>query len=210
MAHTANEPTYKADRRREQRHITLLRAGTLHLPGGGQELCLVMNISSGGLKAKVYTRLAVGLCVEVELRPRERLIASVTWSEGVNHGFAFDHPLDISELLTTPWVAERHHRSRLPRLPVNTRCRIRLGSRMHTARLTNVSPGGVGLQTESELPRQAELVLLLPDLPPLRAVVRWTCGSAAGLSFMEPLNLETLARWMIDRRREPPTVARQA
>ncbi len=40
------------DRRRQTRHLTILRVGTLIIEGR-RELCLIRNISAGGLMAHV-------------------------------------------------------------------------------------------------------------------------------------------------------------
>jgi len=44
------------ERRRDTRHITILRVGTI-LVDGRRELCLIRNISAGGLMAHVYSQL---------------------------------------------------------------------------------------------------------------------------------------------------------
>src|SRR3712207_7884086 len=42
------------DRRRQARHLTILRVGTLIIDGR-RELCLIRNISAGGVMAHVYS-----------------------------------------------------------------------------------------------------------------------------------------------------------
>jgi hypothetical protein len=38
--------------------------------------------------------------------------------------------------------------------------------------------------------------LLLPDLPPITGVVRWTSGTKVGVSFNECIAFEQLAQWI--------------
>lgn len=193
-----DNPASTKERRGELRQITVLRAGILHLKGSKQ-LCLVRNISSGGLMARVYSSLEVEEILEVELRPGELLAASVTWKNESSVGLKFAVEVDVPNLLATPWVAERHHRPRVPRIAATARCRIREGSRIYTAQLKNISLGGVGLNADVNLAGHTELIVSIPDLPPLRALLRWSDGQAAGLSFAQPLRFESLALWLRNR-----------
>ena len=45
-------PPPPRERRRQARHLTILKVGTL-IVDGGRELCLIRNISAGGLMAHV-------------------------------------------------------------------------------------------------------------------------------------------------------------
>lgn len=198
-----------ADRRNDQRHVTVLKAGVLHYQGRKQ-LCLVKNISSGGLNIKLYSTLQTGAEVGIELRPNELLRSSVTWRDEANYGLTFAHRVDVEALLGALWVAEPHHRPRLPRMPANSSCRVRLGSRVQTAQLIDISPGGVALSVEIDLAVGAEVVLSIPALPALRGVVRWTSGRTAGLSFIPPLKFEVIARWLSGRSESPADGTNQA
>src|SRR4028118_1161460 len=60
------------DRRRPQRQLTILRVGAL-TGDGTREVCLVRNISAGGVMAHVYRHLAVGTRVEVEIKNDEAI-----------------------------------------------------------------------------------------------------------------------------------------
>jgi hypothetical protein len=42
--------------------------------------------------------------------------------------------------------------------------------------------------------------LLLPDLPPIAGVVRWSSGTKLGVSFDELIAFERLAQWIQARR----------
>jgi hypothetical protein len=69
------------ERRGQERHTTLLRVALLHA-GGVQDICVVKNISSTGLSARVYTNLANGESVQIEFRSGELLDNSIvqSWS----------------------------------------------------------------------------------------------------------------------------------
>jgi hypothetical protein len=55
--------------------------------------------------------------------------------------------------------------------------------------IIDVSRNGFRLQSRCELERGAEVMLEVPKSPPVRAVIRWTCGHEAGGVFLEPVSL---------------------
>src|SRR3712207_4374836 len=58
------------DRRRSTRHMRILRVGTLVL-GSKRELCLIRNISAGGMMAHVYSPVALDQEVSIALKSRQ-------------------------------------------------------------------------------------------------------------------------------------------
>ena len=64
------------ERRRETRHLTILRVGALIGPNG-RELCLIRNISAGGLMAHVYSHHSTGGRVAVELKSNQAVPGEV-------------------------------------------------------------------------------------------------------------------------------------
>ena len=62
----------EGDRRNHDRYLTILRVALLHTEAA-KELCVVRNISAGGLSARVYRSFEVDEAVEVEFRSEERL-----------------------------------------------------------------------------------------------------------------------------------------
>jgi hypothetical protein len=56
----------------QQRHATPLRVAMLHVEAG-RELCVVKNISAGGLQGQVYRAVERGSTLAVEIRSGERI-----------------------------------------------------------------------------------------------------------------------------------------
>ena len=184
---------------REQRHhlrqVAILRVALLHAKGG-KELCVVRNISSGGLSARVYRKLTGGEQVQVELRSGERLNGSVVWERDWEVGIVFPELIDVDTVLASRWVAEIGARRTLPRIEVPCRGWLKMGSRSYTAVLQDISQGGAKVQTQAPLVDRDSLVLGLPDLPAVPGVVRWVGGTDVGISFNECIPFEQLARWI--------------
>jgi hypothetical protein len=55
--------------------------------------------------------------------------------------------------------------------------------------ILDVSCSGFRLQSRCELERGAEVILQVAKSPPVRAVIRWTCGHEAGGVFLDPVAL---------------------
>jgi hypothetical protein len=188
-----------AERRSHVRHVTMLRVAVLYA-AQGKELCVVKNISAGGLSARVYRSFAVGEPVEVELRSDERIAGIVQWVRDFEIGIGFPEQIDVEAVLTSRWVTEDGRRQRLPRIEIECRCRLRVGSRFYLASLADISQGGAKLQTHRPFQGSGEAILTLPDLGSLEGDVRWSQGNKVGLAFNERLPFELLVRWIQERR----------
>lgn len=55
--------------------------------------------------------------------------------------------------------------------------------------ITEVSSAGFALRSDAMLELGDEVSLTVPKLPPMRAVIRWTCGNEAGGTFLDPISL---------------------
>jgi hypothetical protein len=187
--------TESSDRRGDNRHMTVLRVAKLETRRG-QELCLVRNISAGGLMANIYSNLVVGDGVVVEFKVEDRFAGRVVWRRENQVGVQFEETADVSALLNAEESGEGW-RARSPRIDVDQPARLRHGARYHGVTLTNISQGGAGLAAADELEAGARIVLTIPDLPPVPGVVRWYANGHAGIAFDERLRLDLLAQWVV-------------
>src|SRR3954447_26147816 len=86
------------ERRADERLIKILRVGTLIIDGR-RELCLIRNISAGGVMAHVYSKLMPGQPVTVELKATQPVGGHVVWVRDAEAGIQFDNAMDVAELL---------------------------------------------------------------------------------------------------------------
>ena len=70
------------DQRADARHRTVLQVAKLSTQHG-DELCILRNVSAGGLRAEVYCHLAVGDPVRLELRTGRGMAGRVVWTQRV-------------------------------------------------------------------------------------------------------------------------------
>lgn len=90
-------------------------------------------------------------------------------------------------------------RRECPRYGLQCRANIRIGTRHYAGYIHNISQGGAKLRTISSIGRPGDVILKLPDLPPLRCQLRWTDRHNAGVSFDRKLTKIALRRWVDGR-----------
>jgi len=184
-----------AERRTAARHLTILRVGALIGPGG-RELCLIRNISAGGLMAHVYSHHAPGESVSVEFKTNQQAAGKVIWASESNVGIQFDAPIDVAEMLSAQAVLDNGWRPRLPRIEVDRLATLRCGARLLGVNTRDISQGGVKLETDEPLEVGREVVLTLDKFRPVHGVVRWCAGGMAGISFNQLIPFAELMTWL--------------
>jgi len=183
------------DRRRAQRHLTILRVGALII-GGERELCLVRNISAGGVMAHVYRHIDVGTRVAVEIKNDEPISGKIVWEEDGNVGIAFDEKIDVPDLLASSKMLGDGRRARRPRVQVNRLARLRCGADMFHVNVIDISQGGIKAEVDRALPVNADVVVTLDGFRPLAGVVRWSNESCAGIGFIQVIPIAELCEWL--------------
>jgi hypothetical protein len=183
------------ERRRQQRHLTILRVGALTVDGT-RELCLVRNISAGGVMAHVYRQLDVGTRVEVEIKNDEPLAGRVVWAEESNVGVAFDQKIDVPDLLATSKLLGDGRRARRPRIEVNRIAKLRCGADVFFVDALDISQGGVKVVADRELPIDADVVVTLEGFRALPGIVRWVKDGHIGISFIQVIPIAELCDWL--------------
>ena len=189
------EPPAEGNRRADERHLTLFRVGTIIL-GDRRELCLVKNISAGGVLIRAYCRLDPDMKVHVELKERQPVSGVVTWTKGTDAGITFDERVDVIDLLKS---SGDDPRPRMPRIEVRCVCFVREGAILHRSNMLNISQGGLSVETTNGLNVNADVTVTIPGLPTQDAVVRWADGNRYGLSFNAVLPLAGLVSWLQER-----------
>ena len=164
-----------------------MRVGAIAIDGK-RELCLIRNISAGGMMIRAYSPIPIGTRLSVELKQGDPVEGAVQWVEDGLTGVAFDEPIDVvlvafrARRRTSP--APAAHRGRLHRLgPRGRRRRANArGERVARRRLRD--------QSEPMLTVGADVVVTLPgprarrrrremdamaEPTALRSTVRWFC-----------------------------------
>jgi hypothetical protein len=158
-----------------------------------RELCLIRNISAGGMMIRAYSKIEPGTQVSVELKQGEPVSATVKWAKDDNVGLEFGEPIDVIGLIST---SGEEPRPRMPRVEVSCTAWVREGAIVHRTKAVDVSQGGVKIHSPKGLSTGAEVIVTLTDLSPAPGTVRWKDGEAYGITFNRPLPLPTLVGWL--------------
>ncbi|WP_309610746.1 PilZ domain-containing protein [Sphingomonas sp.] len=193
---SASAPTMPAERRDGDRHLTLFRVGSVNI-GDRRELCLIKNISAGGMMIRAYCTVANGERLTVELKSGQPIAGNVTWVRDQTVGVAFDEPIDVIEVLSASMEGPR---PRMPRIEVDCHATVREGASTFRMRACDVSQGGIKVATSVVMPKGADVVVTLPGLPPLPGVVRWMEEGFGGITYNRLLPLPVLVGWLQETR----------
>lgn len=188
----SSTPPKRPDRRRGDRYVTLLRVGAVAIDGR-RELCLIRNISAGGMMIRPYSPIVPGTAVRIELKHGEAVSGIAQWSNEGLVGVAFDQPIDILSLLATPGDAPR---PRMPRIELDCSALIRSDGDVFRAQVINVSQGGICVSTSSALQVNGDVVVSLPGLHSAAGVVKWRDGDDYGIGFNRVYPIDELMRFL--------------
>jgi len=194
----ATSPPTQPDRRGDDRFLSLLRVGAI-MVGERRELCLIRNISAGGMMVRAYSSIPVGTALTVELKQGDPVSGVVKWVEGGLTGVAFEEPIDVLLLLAPPGDGPR---PRLPRIEVECTAWVRQDGDVIRTRVVNISQGGICVGARSPLTIGADVVVTLPGLTPAAGVVKWSDGGAYGIGFNRALILSELVEWLQEQQKE--------
>jgi hypothetical protein len=193
-------PPRQPDRRVNDRFLSMLRVGAL-LIGDRRELCLIRNISAGGMMIRPYSPIAAGTRLSVELKEGDEIDGVVQWAESDLVGISFDVPIDVVALLAESLEGPRR---RLPRIEVDCPASIRQDGDVRRSRVINISQGGMCVRANGELTMGAHVVASLPGLTPTPGVVKWTDADTYGIGFNRVLPVCRLMSFIQDQQRDEP------
>lgn len=191
-------PPGRPDRRSGERFLSLLRVGALEVCGR-RELCLIRNISTGGMMIRPYSSIEVGTRLAVELKQGDTVNGVAHWAENGLIGIAFDTPIDLVALLTTS--GEGPH-PRMPRIELDCIAWVREDADVHRSRTTNISQGGICVRTSDKLRIGAHVIVSLGGLPPTAGTVKWKDGDGYGIGFNDVLKVGELMSFLQDQQRD--------
>jgi hypothetical protein len=184
----------KPERRLSPRKAKVLRVGLLECDQGAQ-LCLIRDISSGGLRADLHYNLARGTKASIELNTGRRLQGTIIWYRNEQAGMEFDQPVDVEDFLAPEPAVPCGPKPRLPRIGVNRVVTVRSGARLYRAPAVDISQGGMKIATDA-IHEGDEVVVLLADFKPIPGSVRWSKAGCSGIAFDQLLPLRCLSHWV--------------
>lgn len=194
----ASSAPKRPERRSSERYLSLLRIGAI-LVSGRRELCLIRNISAGGMMIRAYSNIVCGTRLLVELKQSEPVAGVVQWIEDGLTGVAFDQPIDVIALLAPTTGGPR---PRLPRIEVSCTAWVREGANIFRTKVSNISQGGICIDALAKLTTGADVVVTLLGMSPIAGVVKWAAEDSSGIGFNHVLALPDLMAWLQSQQQE--------
>lgn len=188
----SDAPPKPGDRREGERHLTLFRVGSITIDGR-RELCLIKNISAGGMMIRAYCPINEGTTLSVELKSGQPVTGRASWVSNHSVGVAFDKPIDVIEILS---ASADGPRPRMPRIEVDCIATVRDGANVYRLQVSDISQGGLKLRGDPVLEHGCDLSVSLPGLEPLPAALRWRQDGHVGISFNRLIPLADLVAWL--------------
>lgn len=187
----------RPDRRNGERYLSLLRVGAL-LVDGRRELCLVRNVSAGGMLIRPYSPIVADTAVSVELKHGETVSGVARWIEHGLVGIEFDQPIDVVALLTT---CEDGPQPRMPRIELGCTAWVREDADIYRTRTLNISQGGMCVEGDPRLRLDTDVIVSLSGLGPIAGVVKWKEGERYGIGFNRVLAVNELMDFLRQQQR---------
>lgn len=189
-------PAADSDRREGQRHMTLYRVGSI-LVENRRELCLIKNISAGGMMIRLYCSIAEGTPVTVELKSGQPISGRINWTRDQHAGIEFDQPIDVIDILSTSMDGPR---PRMPRIETNCHATLRDGANVLRVQACDISQGGLKIRCETIVTPGSDIIVSLPGLEPQPGIACWNDSGYIGITFNRLLPLGELVTWLQDQR----------
>ncbi len=183
------------DRRKDTRHLRILRVGTLVL-GSKRELCLIRNISAGGMMAHVYSPVELDQEVSIALKSHQLLRGRIVWIRDGNVGIEFDDPIDVEAMLSHATLSESGWLPRMPRVEVDWLATVRADSSLYWVTVRDISQGGVKVECDRPLQPGQSVVLTIDKFRSVKGAVRWCDDGLAGIAFNDLIPFQELMGWL--------------
>ncbi len=188
----------RPDRRKGERHVSLLRVGAL-LIGDRRELCLIRNISAGGMMIRPYSPIETGTALSVELKQGDMVSGVAQWCEDGLVGVAFDEPIDVVALLSGTGDKPR---PRMPRIDLGCSALLRYEGEVHRVEVLNISQGGICLRVPASLTVDSDVVVTLEGLHAAAGVVKWRDGDCYGVGFNRVFPVGELMQFLQEQQQD--------
>jgi hypothetical protein len=188
----------RPDRRHDERYVSLLRVGALMVEDR-RELCLIRNISAGGMMIRPYSPIVPGTPLSVELKQGDAVSGVAQWTDKGLVGVTFDEPIDVLALLNTPGGRPR---PRMPRIELSCTATLRHDGQVFRARVVNISQGGICVHAGLDMDVCGDVVVTLAGLHAAAGVVKWRDGDYYGIGFNRVYPVDELMGFLQDQQRE--------
>lgn len=176
------------EQRTAPRFTSLIRAAKL-VSGEGEHVCVVRDVSTGGVRLRCFHPLPRDEAMVLELQNGDCFDIQRVREEGFEASFRFATEAPIERLVQEHLL--------YPRRPLRLNIAIPLSLRTLTGVVSgvtqNLSQQGCRIEIDTTLALSQSVIVESPHLPGIRAKVRWRRGKACGLVFDDTFTLKDFA-----------------
>jgi PilZ domain len=177
------------DQRVAKRFALVLRATKL-VAASGEYLCVLRDVSAGGVRIRLFHPLPPGEQFRLELGSGHAHPIEPVWQRSGYVGFRFaDGKIDANELV--------REASPFPKRPIRLRLErpgiVTLGEERRAAAVGDISQHGAQIEVMPSLALGERVRLAVPGLPARVARVVWRRRRMHGLAFEQAWRLDELA-----------------
>lgn len=192
----SDDPATAEDRRLGVRVRTVFQTARVVTEDQSQFLGLLRNISPCGMMIETFVPIRTGAQILIEPKMFDPVRATVRWSDGRRVGVELHQPVQLDAYLSSRATLAAAHRPRGPRVSTDLRARLRVGVIWHLVRLLDISQGGAKVATDLSVSLGEEVELDLEGVAPFVGHVCWVRGARIGITFVQPVQLATIAQWV--------------
>jgi hypothetical protein len=178
-----------AENRAAPRFTTLIRSAKI-ISSCGEYLCVLRDVSSTGIKVRLFHPLPTESRLILELANGERYPVERVWERDDYAGLRFSGQVSVEHLLNEDGPMPK----RPVRLKMELPALISINGETTPAIVRDLSQQGARIETSAQLAMDQQLRLEVHGLPTIYAKVRWRRHPNAGLVFEQTFKLDELAR----------------
>ncbi len=183
------------DRRDGPRALSILRVGRV-IWNDQDQLCVVRNISPGGVMFECLHPPEVGQELMIEIRSDKRMTGTVRWSREGKAGVQFEREINVEQILREDRSSLLRHRPRAPRFVRDGSMRLVVDGEPIPASIVDISVSGVSCRPENPVAMGAPVVAALDGVGVSNAEIRWIRGDVTGVRFEKPLPWKPFMHWL--------------
>ena len=172
----------------ERTAVAIMRAAKL-ICQSGEYVCLIRDVSSGGVKLRMFHRMPNEDHVFLEMPDGEIYPIIRVWQRDNTAGFKFVETVNPAKFLGQT----AGETARMVRIHVSAPAMVYANNAVRPATLSDISQGGAHVQIDTCLPVGQTLILSIDAIGEISGWVRWRRGPSHGIAFDVQRRLDELA-----------------